>query len=551
MNSLINTRSTFSMGRSILPVERIIELAQTNGYQQVALADDATVSGMTSLFNKVRTLDEPIKAIIGVNIKVFDDPAYRPPSKKSGEKAKPNEFWEAKLYVKNEDGLKALFRLLTAANSEEYFYYTPRIGIKELVIALKSDGLILTTGDFFSLFQHSNYQRIYSALVKHVSASNRFIELIPVQSAYFDRVNEIAAHSAIESDAKVVFSRPALYEAGADEARDVMSYIIGHGSATHRLRSVPFNRDFVIQPSDELGLECKAMLDKLEKVGAFVDSSSDLFDACSYEWTKQPMCLPQMAEDEFNELVRLCKEGWKERLEREIFGFKPDKAALPEYKERLQYELKVLRDMGFDRYFLLVRDVIMWSKENDIMVGPARGSAAGSLVAYLIGITDVDPLRFGLIFERFLNPDRLDYPDIDTDFMSSRRQEVIDWITATFGEENVAGINNYTTLGSASAIRDVGRMYGISQDELKCTRGIEQGMSLENAKELPEVAKYAVNNPKPFSISEQLDGSMRSLGRHAAGVVVAGEPLIERAVVEKRKGDASVCWDKQVVEDWA
>lgn len=550
MYSLINTRSAFSMGRSILSVEDIVDAANQYGYKQVAMLDDATISGMTKLFDKARKLEEPIKAVIGVNIRVYDDPTYRPPSKRSGEASKKNEFWEAKLYVKNEKGLKALFRLLTVANSEDYFYYAPRVGIKELVVALKSDGLILSTGDFFSLFQHSNHKKIYQALVKHVEARNRFVELIPAKSAYFDKINSIAAQNAIESDSKVIFSRPALYKEGADEARDVMSYIIGHGKAKSRLRDIPFIRDFSILPPSEMEKHVATMEHNLSHLGSFIDSSQDIFNDCTYEWTKQAMCLPKMADDEFAELIKLCKEGWKHRLERPVFGYKPSDDVLPEYKQRLQYELKVLKDMGFDRYFLLVRDVIMWSKENDILVGPARGSAAGSLVAYLIGITDVDPLRFGLIFERFLNPDRLDYPDIDTDFMSSRRQEVIDWMFDKYGHDKVAGINNYTMLGTASSIRDVGRIFDVSNDDLKCTRGIELGMTLDEAKELPEIKRYAELHPKEFEISQQLDGAMRSLGRHAAGVVVAGEPLVERAVVERRKGEQSVNWDKRVVEDF-
>ena len=179
-----------------------------------------------------------------------------------------------------------------------------------------------------------------------------------------------------------------------------------------------------------------------------------------------------------------------------------------------------------------------------------HNSAAGSLVAYLIGITDVDPIRFGLIFERFLNPDRIDYPDVDTDFMSSRRNEVIKYMTEKFGSECVGGISNYTTLGAASAIRDVGRMYELPQDELKCTKVIELGMSLDDAKDLPEISRFAESHPHEFSISKNLEGAMRSLGRHAAGVVVAGEPLINRAVVESRNGEITVNWDKRVVEDF-
>ena len=546
---LNNTRSCFSMGRAITQVTDLVNKAAELGYKTVCLTDDATVSGMTDLFKTAKSIESGLKPVIGMSIKVFDRPTYRPPSKSSGEKALPNNFWECRLFVKNEAGLKALFSLLTIARSEEYFYYEPRIGLRELISAMNSGGLIMTTGDFYSLFSHKHHAKIYKVLAHHVKASERVIELVPVKSAYFDRVNRIAAQTAKESDSRVMIGRPVLYsEDGMADARDVMSYIIGQGSAVHPLRSIMFNRDFHIYTPAELH---QLTIDWRERLCIdLLDQTEQIFAECVYVWEKQDMCLPQMAEDEFGELVKLCSEGWKSRLQREIFGYMPPAEKLPVYRERLKYELGVLKSMKFDRYFLLIRDIINWSKANGIMVGPARGSAGGSLVAFLVGITDVDPIRFNLIFERFLNPDRLDYPDVDTDFMSSRRGEVIEYITKTYGEDRVAGISNYTTLGAASAIRDVARIHDLPQDDYRCTKVIDQGMSIEEAKELPEIKQYATKYPMQFAISEQLAGSMRSLGRHAAGVVVAGEPLVSRAAVEKRNGEQTVNWDKQVVEEF-
>jgi len=537
------------MGRAITQVTDLVHKAAELGYKTVCLTDDATVSGMTDLFKTAKSIESGLKPVIGMSIKVFDRPTYRPPSKSSGEKALPNNFWECRLFVKNEAGLKALFALLTIARSEEYFYYEPRIGLRELISAMNSGGLIMTTGDFYSLFSHKHHAKIYKVLAHHVKASERVIELVPVKSAYFDRVNRIAAQTAKESDSRVMIGRPVLYsEDGMADARDVMSYIIGQGSAVHPLRSIMFNRDFHIYTPAELH---QLTIDWRERLCIDLpDQTEQIFAECVYVWEKQDMCLPQMAEDEFGELVKLCSEGWKSRLQREIFGYMPPAEKLPVYRERLKYELGVLKSMKFDRYFLLIRDIINWSKANGIMVGPARGSAGGSLVAFLVGITDVDPIRFNLIFERFLNPDRLDYPDVDTDFMSSRRGEVIEYITKTYGEDRVAGISNYTTLGAASAIRDVARIHDLPQDDYRCTKVIDQGMSIEEAKELPEIKQYAAKYPMQFAISEQLAGSMRSLGRHAAGVVVAGEPLVSRAAVEKRNGEQTVNWDKQVVEEF-
>ncbi|MGI1988655.1 DNA polymerase III subunit alpha [Shewanella glacialipiscicola] len=548
MHHLVNTRSDFSTGSSILSPGQIASKAAELGYKSVAMIDNATISGMTALFNAANSLDTPIKVIIGASIKVFDDPTYRPPAKKSGEVAKKNPFWEAKLYVKNEEGLKALFRVLNAANSEDYFYYTPRIGLKELIVALKSGGLILSTGDTSSLFAHRNAAAIYKLLEKHVDASNRFIELIPVRSAFYDRVNTEAVSIARSSDSKFIYSRPALYEEGQAEALVVMSCIIGNDSINSRWVNRQYNKDLHILSPEQLAAEIEEL--KARTDIDIADSTDDLVNACTYDWTKLDMCLPQMAENEFTELVRLCKEGWAKRLSKKVFGYKPTAAELETYKDRLQTELGVLRDMKFDRYFLLVRDVIVWSKENDIMVGPARGSAAGSLVAYLIGITDVDPIRFGLIFERFLNPDRLDYPDIDTDFMSSRRGEVINYIQEKFGRDRVAGISNFTSLGAASSIRDVARIHEVPNEDLRFTKAIDQNMSFADAEQLVEIEPYIAKHSEKFEISRALYGKNRSLGRHAAGIVVAGEPLGNRCVVERRGSEPTVNWDKRTVEDW-
>jgi DNA polymerase-3 subunit alpha len=204
-----------------------------------------------------------------------------------------------------------------------------------------------------------------------------------------------------------------------------------------------------------------------------------------------------------------------------------------------------------------VQNIVKWSKENGITVGPGRGSAGGSLISYLMGITDVDPIRFDLLFERFINPSRTDLPDIDLDFMSSRRHEVIQYIIKHFGTENVAGISNYSTLGTASSIRDVSRVHGLDIFEYACSKQVEKehGVSLsleESATSVPEIAKFKEKHPVIWKHATVLEGCMRNLGQHAAGVIVAGEPIENRAVLKKPDEDGLpvVFWDKQVVEDF-
>ncbi|WP_425537644.1 DNA polymerase III subunit alpha [Phaeobacter gallaeciensis] len=284
-------------------------------------------------------------------------------------------------------------------------------------------------------------------------------------------------------------------------------------------------------------------------------NTDDLANAVSYEWKKADVSLPQMAPDEFKAVADECSKGWKARFGAEVFGHKPAAEELRDvYMPRLKYELSILKRLNFSGYFLLVQDIVRFSKTNQILVGPGRGSVGGSLVAYLMGITDCDPIRFGLMFERFINPDRLDLPDADLDFMSTRRHEVIEYLVSKYGQARVAGVSNFGTLGAASAMRDVGRTVGISEREYSVSKMVPkkhgQSYSLpESREEVPEIDAFAAKNAHIWPIMEKLEGNMRNLSQHAAGIVVAGEDIVNRAAIERRKENSVVCWDKRVVED--
>ena len=270
-------------------------------------------------------------------------------------------------------------------------------------------------------------------------------------------------------------------------------------------------------------------------------------------------CLPKMADDEFLSLVNGCKAGWRERFSQEVWGHQPTADELATtYKERLAFELGVLRKMNFSGYFLLVQEIVNWAKDNGVRVGPGRGSVGGSLVAYLMGITDVDPIRFGLLFERFINPDRTDLPDADLDFESGKRHMVVDYIINRWGRENVAGIVNFSTLGPASALRDTARMHELDPWEYACSKQMEKehGVSLsleESAERVPDIGKFKAERPVIWDHAIRLEGANRTLSQHAAGVIVAGEPVTNRAVVRMHKEEDSlpvVQWDKTKVEDF-
>jgi DNA polymerase-3 subunit alpha len=235
-----------------------------------------------------------------------------------------------------------------------------------------------------------------------------------------------------------------------------------------------------------------------------------------------PKYEPPQGETKEEFLRKLCEQGLKERF----------KIVVPAITDRLEHELKIIRDMGFVSYFLIVWDFIHYAKTQGIPVGPGRGSAAGSLVSYLLGITDIDPLKYGLLFERFLNPERLGSPDIDIDFCYERRQEVIDYVTKKYGQENVAQIITFGTMQARAVVRDVGRVMGISYSDVdRIAKMIppDPNISLKDAIESETELKLLYKNDpqitKLIDTALVLEGLNRHASIHAAGVVIADKPL--------------------------
>lgn len=560
LNHMLGSRSDFSLGESMLQIEHLVADAKEKGYESVTLMDTMSLNGLVDFSNRCKKAG--LKPVIGCRIRVVEDPTYRKPPKASGEREKPNPMFMLKAYVVDERGITSLMKLLSKAFSEDFFYYHARVGMNEI---MELEGIVFSTGDLFSVYHLSNYEAILNALGAKFGKDAVYSELSPINTPLFDRLNAMAAESAYMLGLPSLVTYPTFYRnAEAAESLEVLKCIVTNTKMDVRYRSVQYIKDFFIQEPNDIAKRAVAASKRIAELDGIktaprwkegLENIERLVARCDYKFEKQPVSLPLMASNEFMALGKKCIEGWKRRFGTEILGHKPDHAEMKVYQERLAYELGVLKKMGFSGYFLLVEDLVVWAKANGIIVGPGRGSVGGSLVAYLIGITDVDPIRFNLLFERFINPERLDLPDADLDFMSSKRHMVIDYLTAKYGKDRVAGISNYSTLASASALRDAGRMYGLNGIELTATKLVpkEHGQSFtltDAAKAVPEIDKFRDDQPEIWAHALNLEGAMRAYGRHAAGVVVAGEPLINRAVVETRAGAPVVNWDKRTVEDW-
>lgn len=557
----MSVRSDFSIGESLLQVDHLIDKAKELGYESVALVDSMSLHAMVDFANRAKKVG--IKPIIGCRIRVVDDPTYRKPPKASGEKEKPNPMVTLKVYALNETGIKSLFKLLSKGNSAEYFYYYSRVGFKDV---LDLEGVAVSTGDFFNLFHHEKATDMLTELQSRFGQDKVFVELCPIDTPLFDTLNAKAIEAASRAQAPTLVTYPTLYREPTDaDSLSVLQCVTTNTKLDSRSRPIQFVKDFHFQKPEHLLERVKGASKRIAKWNRVADPSQwvqglknveALVKMCQFDFKKQAPCLPDMATDPYATLVRKCVEGWKIRFGKPVLGHRPDKTSLPAYKERLAYELGVLKKLNFENYFLLVEDITTWSKENGIIVGPGRGSVGGSLIAYLLGITDVDPIRFNLLFERFINPERIDLPDADLDFMSSRRHEIIEYLQNKYGTDRVAGVSNYATLASASAIRDTGRVHGLTGLDLMATKLVpkEHGQSYtltEAAKEVPEIEKFKDTYPEIWSHALRFEGVMKTFGQHAAGVIVSGEPLTERAVVETRSGGLPcVNWDKRVVEDW-
>lgn len=562
MHSILAARTGFSLGESILSVDQLVESAKAAGESVVGITDTMSATALIDLSMKAKKAG--IKALIGTRLRIVDDVSWR---KVRGDKSRQREYF-VNWHVLSELGLQGLFRLLTIANGEDHFYSNAKLSLDDFfgeLEKLSPKDVAISTGDAWNIIHHKDAFDILERISAHLGRKNIFLTLNPVNTPYWDTLNRrtISMREDFGLEAEFLVSRPCLYARNSADAAEIMGAVYQNGRLSDPWHPSSVTRDLHPCSLKELAGEIKQsaarLKDRVSNAGAAfsegIKNTARLAVMSQYEWKRQPVSLPKMAENEFDQLVAECKLGWTKRFSSEVFGHKPSKAELSEiYRPRLAFELETLKRLNFSGYFLLVQDIVGFAKKNGIAVGPGRGSISGSLVAYLMGITDADPIRFNLLFERFINPDRIDLPDADLDFMSERRHEIVSYLIDKYGKERVAGISNFGTLGPSSAIRDVSRVLDIPEAEYRCSKLVPklhgQSYSLEeSAEQVSDIGKFRDRYKGVWKTCLDLEGTIRNLSQHAAGVVVGGCDLVERAAIELRKGERVVCFDKRTVED--
>ncbi len=495
----------------------------------LALTDHGNLFGAIEFYQ--RAIKTGVKPIVGYE-------AYVAPKSMEDREARVRDGEGTNnhlvLLVKNEQGYKNLIRLASLAYTKG-FYYKPRIDLETL--KKHHDGLICLSGclsgRFAQLAQRDEKQAFACASEYRdvFGKENYFLELQDHGLEEEEIVNRVALDVAKRLDVGVVATQDAHYIRKEDaHAHDVLLAIATNRPVDDTGRMRFPNEQFWFKSTEEMAFLFRDTPQALENTIAIAERCS-----LEIDFTKQhlPQWVPPDGKTPPQFLRELCTKGLEERY---------PKAQKP-IRDRLDYELSVIGKMGFESYFLIVWDFIRYAREQGIPVGPGRGSAAGSVVAYCLAITELDPLAYDLIFERFLNPGRKEMPDIDIDFCQQRREEVIDYVRRRYGKENVGQIVTYSTLGAKAVVRNVGKAIGLpyaEQDALAKKIPFGPKMTLKEAMKLePELGQLAKKDPRVqeiFDISETLEGIAKATSVHAAGVVISDKPLAELVPVHVADG---------------
>lgn len=472
------------------------------------------------------------------------------------------------LLCKNVTGYRNLCKLLSKAY-QEGFYYKPRADAE--LLREFSEGLIATTACLkgevgYNLFTGQD-ERAHQAALKfrEIYKDDFYLEIqengIPEQMI----VNEKLVAFSKQHSIPLVATNDCHYLTREDAAAQEVLMCIQTGKTFEDEKRMKLSTtEFYLKSPEE-------MRKAFHYVPEACDNTLKIADACNLElrWQddkgKQIYLLPtfeiKTAETEAEFFTRLCREGLEERFQGPHFKVLREKPNWESelklvYTERLEVEIGLIAQMGFTGYFLIVSDFIIWAKGQGIPVGPGRGSGAGSIVAYALKITNVDPIPFNLLFERFINPERVSMPDFDIDFCQDRRQEVIEYVTKKYGEDRVGQIITFGTLSAKAVLRDVSRVFALPYSEADTLAKLvpeELGIGLQDAidKE-PKLKELEDNDPKIrriLQISKRLEGLNRHAGIHAAGVIITNEPLVNYCPLFRgSKGEQVVQFDKDFSE---
>ncbi|MFZ2226689.1 MAG: DNA polymerase III subunit alpha, partial [Candidatus Moraniibacteriota bacterium] len=525
----LHVHTHYSLLDGLAKVDDILDRAKELGMDSLAITDHGVLYGAIEFYIKAKA--RGIKPIIGCEMYLSPTDLHSK-NPDSADRKRHHLI----LLAKNEAGYKNLMRLITIAHLEG-FYYKPRID--KTVLRSHAEGLIglsaCAEGEVPSAAISGNMEKAEKLALEYediFGAGNFYLEL---------QHHPKFAPQQVANDALIAISKKYniplvatndIHYVKEDDAsiQDILLCIQTNRKVEDKNRMNLMDFKLYLKSPEEMAEHFKATPEALA-------NTQEIVAKCNLEIKLGETQLPHfdVPEGQTTEtyLRKLTEEGLEKR-------FKPDDI-LQVHRDRMEFELSVIEKTGFASYFLIVQDMINWAKNQGIVVGPGRGSAAGSFVSYLIGITNLDPIKYDLLFERFLNPERISMPDIDMDFADDRRDEVLDYVRAKYGNDHVAQIITFGTMAARAAIRDAGRALDFPYDFCdKTAKLIPQfstiGDALENAKEFKDLYASGGEAKKLIDSAKRLEGVVRHASMHACGVVITREPVTEYSPLQKIQG---------------
>ncbi len=553
----LHVHSDYSLLDGCCRIDRLMDRAVELGMPALALTDHGNLYGAIEFYNQAKA--KGIKPLIGCELYLVETSRLE---KKGRNDDEGKTIFHLGLLAKNLTGYQNLLKLVSDAHLKG-FYYKPRTDIDTL--AQYSSGLIGFTGCLASLVPQrlltGDYEAARKACARFVEIfgrENYFVEIqdhgIPEQRQIIPGLLKLAEEFRLN----VICTNDVHYVRSQDSGPHDSMLCIQTGAKIDDEKRMRFTgTQFFLKSRDEMAklfAEVPESITNTQLVAEMCDLTIP-FPKGSERYPKYPLP-PEIKTDRAGYLLDLCIGGLKKRYGVDYRS--PEKFSDPALGktlvERLDFELSIIGKTGFIDYFLVVWDFIDWAKQHGIPVGPGRGSGAGCIVAYLLGITNLDPLRFKLLFERFLNPERVSPPDFDIDFCMRRRGEVIDYVRQKYGNDCVANIITYGTLGAKMVIRDVSRVHNLpyaDADRLAKMIPDELNITLESAREKSaELRDEVSKNPIAKKIFDQglvLEGMVRNTGKHAAGIIITDRPLEEFVPLTLQEGDVTVQFDMNAV----
>ncbi len=530
-------------------VKDLIRNVKASGMDSVAVTDHGNMFGAYDL--QTTALEAGIKPIIGVEAYIAPGSRHDRENVKTFDGESNN--YHLTLLVETPDGYKNLARLVSEAFLSG-FYYKPRMDWE--LLEKHHEGIIALSGclngEVAKRLRAGDYGGAKKVALKYQALFGKdryFIEImdhgLPEQRQILPDLLRLSQETGIPP----VATNDSHYLTRDDAAAQDVLLCIGTGKTLNDAKRMKFyNSEFYVKSPEEMSDVFRPYtLEAVRNTAAIADriTPSVIIDT-GLKIPTYPVPVPDRNPDEY--LEDLAKEGLEKRLAHPApypAGSRPPKTRA-EYDERLTWELSVILKMGLSSYFLIVWDFIKYAKDEGIPVGPGRGSAAGSLVAWALGITDVDPLRYDLLFERFLNPDRISMPDIDVDLCERRRGEVIEYVRRKYGRDNVGQIITFNSMKARAVIRDVGRVLDVPLAEVNRLCSLipanpgKPTMLAEARRDVKELADALRDNEtyrRLFDLGERLEGVSRHAGVHAAGVLIAPRPLVEYLPLYRNSND--------------